>query len=304
MKVVALAGGTGSAKLLRGLSFLGPDLTVVANVGDNIWMNGLYVCPDVDIALYTLAGIADESRGWGIRGDTFHSLAQLKDLGADSWFALGDKDLATHIIRTKLLGSGESLTDVTKSLRKRFHVAPKVFPATDDSVETHVRTTRGLLHLQEFWVHEHGRPVVTGVTYNGSSKARVTDDVARALHAADRIVVCPANPVTSVGPILAIPGFVELLERARARVTALSPMVGSAPFSGPASKLMKGVGLRPDSLGVAERYSSFLDAIIIDSTDGRLAESIAALGVECRLSDTRITSTEDARRLAGELLKA
>jgi LPPG:FO 2-phospho-L-lactate transferase len=303
LKVVALAGGTGSAKLLLGLSDLGPDLTVIANVGDNAWMHGLYVCPDVDIALYTLAGIADEARGWGVKGDTFESLAQLKRLGAETWFALGDRDLATHIRRTELLGHGMSLTEATDDLRNKLHVASRVLPATDDPVETQIRTPRGLLHLQEFWVRERGRPRVTGVTYRGSRRAKPTEDVVHAVQRADRVIVCPANPVTSIGPTLAIPGFIGVLERSGVRSTALSPMLGSAPFSGPALKLMKAVGLRPDSLGVAERYSSFLDAIVIDRSDGRLAAGIQDLGLECRLSDTRISSVGDARRLARELLE-
>ncbi|MFI5404297.1 MAG: 2-phospho-L-lactate transferase [Candidatus Gagatemarchaeaceae archaeon] len=304
MKVVAIAGGTGSAKLIRGLSYLGPDLTVVANVGDNIWMHGLYVCPDVDIALYTLAGIADKSRGWGVEGDTFNSLAGLRALNTESWFALGDRDLATHIVRTALLRSGASLTEVTEKLRRDLHATSRVLPATDDPLETHVRTKKGLLHLQEFWVREGGRPGVTGVEYRGAARSRPSPQVADSIKGADRIVLCPANPVTSIGPILAIPGFPKLLQGARARITALSPMLGSSPFSGPAAKLMKAAGLRPNSLGVAVRYSGFLDAILIDSKDAGLAEEISNQGVQCHLSDIRMAGPEDETRLARAVLRA
>lgn len=303
MKVVALAGGTGSAKLLRGLSHLGSDLTVVANVGDNVWMHGLYICPDIDIAMYTLAGVADRERGWGIEGDTFNALGELQKEGAATWFALGDRDLATHILRTKMLKDGMTLTGATKALSSSLGVRTRILPVTDQAVETHVKTPKGSLHLQEFWVRDKGRPRVLGVQYTGASRSKPTAEVERSVSAADRIVVCPANPVTSIGPMLAVPGFATLLSNARARVSALSPMVGSSPFSGPASKLMKSVGMRSDSAGVAGRYSRFLDAIIIDKIDAGLLLEIEALGVKCHLSDTLMGGAADEKRLAQGLLE-
>lgn len=304
MRVVALAGGTGSAKLLRGLSALDVDLTVVANAGDNIWVHGLYVCPDLDIAMYTLAGLANRSQGWGIEGDTFRALAQLGRIGEPTWFALGDMDIATQIARTRMLCEGLTLTSVTERLRKAFHVAQAILPVTDDPVETRILTRAGSVHLQEFWVRDRGRPAIKGVAYNGTSQARFTREVEKAIKRADRIVLCPANPVTSIGPMLAVPGFSWELSQTKARLTALSPMVGRAPFSGPAAKLMRAVGIRTDSVGVAQTYSEFLDSLVIDRSDEGLAGEIEELGIKCIPLDTLMRDRSDEKRVAKELLKS
>ena len=302
MKVVALAGGTGSAKVLRGLSTLGIDLTAVINVGDNVWMHGLYICPDIDTAIYTLAGVANRTLGWGLEGDTFRTLEQLGRIGESRWFALGDLDIATHLVRTRMLREGKNLTAVTEKLRKAFGVAHQILPLTNDAVETHVVTPSGSVHLQEFWVRERGRPAVKSVTYRGASKSSCTEEVAKAVRQSDRIVVCPANPVSSIGPMLAVPGFTRMLSGAKARVTALSPMVGKVPFSGPAGKLMKAVGMRPDSVGVAQAYYGFLDTLIIDRSDKESADEIESLGIRCVAADTRMANRSDEVRLSKELL--
>jgi LPPG:FO 2-phospho-L-lactate transferase len=304
LRVVALAGGTGSAKLLRGLSALGVDLTVVANIGDNIWVHGLYVCPDLDIAMYTLAGLASRRQGWGIEGDTFRTLSQLGQIGEPTWFALGDMDIATQIVRTKMLREGLTLTSVTEKLRKAFRVAQVILPLTDDPVETRIHTPAGFAHLQEFWVRDRGQPAVMGVAYRGSSKARLTEEVEKVIRVADRIVVCPANPVTSIGPMLAVPGFSRRLSCATARVTALSPMVGRVPFSGPAAKLMKAVGMRPDSVGVAKIYSGFLDSLVLSRSDEGVVGEIEELGIKCIPSNTLMSDRSEEIRVAKELLEA
>jgi LPPG:FO 2-phospho-L-lactate transferase len=304
LKVVALAGGTGSAKLLRGLDKLRIDLTVVANVGDNVWMYGLYVCPDIDIACYTLAGVADRARGWGIQGDSHRSLEQLAKLGTPTWFKLGDMDMATCLFRTRLLREGATLTQATRSICSALGVSRNVIPVTDDPVETRIVTPQGDMHLQEFWVRDGGRPSVTRVWYRGARGAMVTEEVKAALEGADRVVLCPANPVTSIGPMLAVPGFRTGLAGCEAKVVALSPMVGTSPFSGPAGKLMKAVGIRADSLGVAKLYSGFLDSLIISDGDVSLKEDIASLGIDCSLADTRMTAASDELRLAKKVLKA
>jgi LPPG:FO 2-phospho-L-lactate transferase len=304
LKVVALAGGTGSAKLLRGLLRLGVDLTVVANVGDNIWIYGVYVCPDIDIACYSLAGIADAAKGWGIEGDTFEVLRSLEGRGVESWFRLGDRDLATCMQRTEMMRAGATLTDATDSERKSLGLKCRVLPVTDDSVETRIDTSKGDIHLQEFWVKEKGRPRASGVRYKGARNSRVTPQVVSAVSRADRVVICPANPVTSIGPMLAVPGFARLLSQSKARVVALSPMEGSAPFSGPAGKLMKATGTRQDSVGVARFYSTFLDGIIISEGDLGLRRDIKTMGVTCLTSNTRIESPKDELRLAKELMRA
>ena len=302
MKVVALAGGTGSAKLLAGLAKIPVELTVVANVGDNYWVYGTYVCPDVDIACYTLAGIGDRSRGWGIAGDTFSVLGELARLGEETWFKLGDRDMAACLFRTAMLRSGATLTEATRSICRSLGVRASVLPATDSPVETMVSTPGGDLHLQEFWVRDGGRPEVKGVWYRGARRARVSQEVARAVAAADRVVVCPANPVTSVGPVLAIPGMVPLLKRSKARVVALSPMEGRGAFSGPADRLLKAGGVSPDSVGVAGMYAPFLDAMVISERDSGMKAEIERLGVACVPSRTRIEGEADGVRLGEALL--
>lgn len=279
------------------------DLTAVVNVGDNAWMYGVYVCPDIDIATYTLAGVADPERGWGIESDTFRVLGGLSRLGEDTWFRLGDLDLATCLLRTEMLRKGATLTAATDRIRRALRVTSPILPATDGSVETWLSTSRGEMHLQEFWVRERGRPGVEAVAYRGASRSAPTARVKSAIRGADRIVICPANPVTSVGPMLALKGFVNLLAGSRARVVALSPMVGRAPVSGPAGKLLKSVGLRPDSVGVAELYSGFLDAILISDSDSGLRGKIEALGVRSAGTDTLMIDRDAESRLARELLE-
>ena len=304
MKVVALAGGTGSAKLLRGFASLKCDLTVVSNVGDNLWIHGLYVCPDIDIAVYTLAGVSDARRGWGLEADTFTVLGQLGFLGKETWFALGDRDLATHIVRTAAIREGKTLTQATEELSQSLGLKARVLPVTDSPLETRISTPGGEIGLQDFWVRRRGRPRVTGVRYGGAEAASVTAEVKEAIRGADAVVVCPANPITSIGPMLAVGGLTESLASTSARVAALSPMVGRSPFSGPAAKLMKGTGVTPDSLGVVRLYLGFLDAVVIDRRDEGMARRIRDLGVRCRTSDTSLSSPAAEKRLARELLAA
>jgi len=303
MKVVALAGGTGSAKLLRGLSRLPIDLTVLANVGDNIWIYGVYVCPDVDIATYTLAGISSP-RGWGIEGDTFEALRGLSQLGEKTWFRLGDRDLAVCLGRTEMLRRGKSLTEATRRIAKSLGVESPVLPVTDDRLETRIITPAGELHLQEFWVRERGRPKVIGVRYQGARGAEPTREAVAAVSAADRVVICPANPVTSIGPMLAVTGFKQLLRETDARIVVLSPMEGASPFSGPAGKLLKAIGSPPDSYGVARLYSDFGDCVVISEADAALGKKVRALGMECLTTGTRMMGPTDELRLARAMIEA
>ncbi len=304
MNVVALAGGTGSAKLLRGLKALLGHFAVIANIGDNIWMHGLYICPDVDIAMYTLAGIEDRERGWGIAGDTFEVLGELGRLGAETWFKLGDRDLATHVLRTRLLLGGRRLTEITESLAKSLGVKQSILPPSDEHVETHIQTDEGELHLQEFWVKRRAEPKIRGVRYVGADKAAVTSEVKRAIQNADRILFCPGNPVTSLMPIISIDGLRSLLSKSRAKRLALSPMVGRGALSGPAPILMRALRLEPNSLGVAKLYSGILDGIVIHESDGGMASSIERVGLRCTLADTVMDNPHDERRLAKLLIEA
>lgn len=275
----------------------------MVNVGDNAWVYGIYVCPDIDIATYTLAGIADRGRGWGIEGDTFNALGALSRLGTDPWFRLGDLDLATCLVRTEMLRNGATLTAATGKIRRALGVESRILPATDGPEETWLSTSRGEMHLQEFWVRERGRPLVKRVIYRGARRSAPTAKVRSAIRGADRVVICPANPVTSIGPMLALPGFSELLRGSGARMVALSPMVGRGSVSGPAGKLMKSTGVRPDSVGVTALYSDFLDAMLISDGDAALRGRIGALGVKCALTDTMMTDRDAESRLARELLE-
>lgn len=304
MRVVALAGGTGSAKLLRGLASHAPNLTVVANVGDNYWVHGVYVCPDVDIAMYTLAGISDERKGWGIRGDSFAVISQLARLGEEDWFKLGDADFAVSMLRTRLLLTGMTLTEVTLKLCRALKVRPRILPATDSNLETWMVTRTGRMHLQEYWVRDRGRHRVGRLEYRGARIARPTSLVSDAISRADTVLLCPGNPVTSIGPVLAIKGMRRLLSSCKARVVALSPMVGRRPYSGPAGRLMRDLGVRPDSAGVAELYSDFVDELVIDRSDAGLKRQIEEYGVRCSIADTFMGTRSDEKKLASMLLRA
>jgi LPPG:FO 2-phospho-L-lactate transferase len=305
-RVVVLSGGTGSAKFLRGLKKVS-RFTVVANVGDNAWFHGLYVCPDVDTVTYTLAGIADTRRGWGIKGDEFKALAQLKRLGAkDTWFNIGDRDMATHLTRTAMLRAGKSLTDVTSTVARRLGVRGcRILPASDQHVETRIITAeKGEMHLQEFWVKERAGPTPTGVRYVGARGARATDKVAASISSAERIIFAPANPITSIAPILSIGGFRDLIRESKARKLAVSPMVGEGSYSGPAARLMVARGLKPTSEGVACLYRGLIDAIVVDASDRNQANAIKRVGASCHFTSTLMKTREDEVRLAKVAMEA
>jgi LPPG:FO 2-phospho-L-lactate transferase len=305
-RVVALSGGTGSAKFLRGLQKV-TKFTVVANVGDNAWFHGLYVCPDIDIVTYTLAGVADAKRGWGIHGDEFKALGQLKKLGSEgTWFNIGDVDMATHVFRTALMKEGKSLTEVTLTVARRLGVrGVKILPATDERLETHVVTAeKGEMHLQEFWVKEGGRLTAKDVRYVGAKQAHATAEASRSVLSAERIIISPANPMTSVMPILSIGGFRGLMRKSNARKVAISPMVGERAFSGPAAELMAARGIKPSSEGVARLYRGLIDVLIVDETDNVQARAIESTGVSCVRTSTLMKSRDDEVRLAKVAVEA
>ncbi len=298
--ITVLSGGTGSTKLLRGLSRVVPeeDLTVIVNVGDNFEVFSLYVCPDIDTVTYMFAGLLDEVKGWGQRDDTFNALETLSSLGLKTWFKLGDKDLAIHIYRTTLRRAGRSLTEITQSLTASLGVKAKIIPASDSPVETRIITDIGEMHFQEFWVERGAKDRVLGVVYSGADHAAPAPGVIEAIQAAEGVVIAPANPVTSIGPILAIPGVKEALRKTEAKRVAVSPIAGGEPFSGPAGKLLDGIGVEVSSLGVARLYQTILDIIIIDSSDQALKGRIDQLGLETALTDTVMGSPEEEERLA------
>ena len=298
MKVLLLAGGTGSSKLIRGFLSFAEDFSVVANIGDNIWMHGLYVCPDLDIAMYTLAGILDSTKNWGVDHDSFSTLDQLGRLGEQSWFKLGDRDLATHILRTELLKRGLGLTQVTEALASRLGIRQRLLPPTDDHVETHVVTPSGELHLQEFWVRDSGREEVREVRYEGIGRARATSQVISAIMETDRIIFCPANPVTSIMPILGISGIREALSKTDATKIALSPFLGQRPFSGPADKFMRSIGMQATSVSLAQLYKGIVDRIVIDVSDAGMKSDVENLGILCTVAPTALIDHEAQTKIA------
>lgn len=301
--ITVLAGGTGSVKLVRGLARISKDVAVVCNVGDNIWLYGLYICPDIDTVTYGLAGLLDPKKGWGIKGDTFSFVRQMEAMGMPAWFGLGDRDLATHVRRTEMLKRKKSLTEVTGAIAEALGVAAKVLPATDDEVETVISTRKGKMHLQEFWVKNGAKPVVTGVAFKGASNALPTPQVVDAIRNSEMIVIAPANPVSSIGPMLAIPGLRRELERARKKVVAVSPIIGAKPVSGPAAKYMKALRLKVSPAGVAKYYRGVAHALVIDRADSQIAGSIKNLGVEAETAEIMMNGSRGETRLAQHLVR-
>ena len=298
MRVTAIAGGTGAAKLLRGLTACLParDLTVVGNTGDDTEIWGLHVSPDLDTITYALAGRLDVARGWGLAGETFRCLEGMAELGAETWFNLGDRDLATHVHRTRALRAGTTLSAVTAELARRRGVAARILPMSDVPVRTRIRTPDGWLTFQEYFVREKTLVEVLAVEYAGAAAARPAPGVAEALREADLVVVCPSNPITSVGPVLAVPGVVDALAAARGRVVAVSPIVGGAAVSGPAADLMRVRGLPVSPLGVARAYAPWLRRLVIDRRDVANVGALADVGVEAIVADTLMT--DQAREIA------
>ncbi len=304
-RVVALAGGVGGAKLALGLALALPadHLTVVVNVADDFEHHGLYICPDLDTVMYTLAGLADPVKGWGVAGDTTAALEMLGRYGAETWFMLGDRDIATHLVRTLALRAGERLSVVTERLCRALGVGPRVLPVTDDRVSTLVDTQdEGTLAFQEYFVRRRWEPVVTGLRYVGAETASLTDDVRAALAAADLVVLCPSNPVLSIEPMLAVGGLRSRLAAGKAAVVAVSPIVGGAALKGPAAKLMAEMGVEVSPVGVASYYRGLLDGFVFDTQDADHEPRVHALGVKTLVTNTVMRTDEDKRRLASEIL--
>jgi LPPG:FO 2-phospho-L-lactate transferase len=304
--IVALAGGTGAAKLLRGLAQVTDPrrLLIVGNTGDDLDWWGLRVSPDLDSVAYGLAGLLDPARGWGVRDDTFHCLAAMAQLGRETWFRLGDRDLATHLHRTLLLRGGASLTTATRALTDALGVAARLVPMSDDPVRTELRTQGGWLSLEEFFVRERCEPDVLDVAYRGAESARPAPQVLEAIDTAEAVVVCCSNPVTSIGPILAVPGIQDALVRTPAPVVAVSPIVGGQAVSGPAAKLLTARGLDVSPLGVARAYRPWLDALVLDRADAALAPALQRDGVRAVVADALMPDGAAEARLARTVLEA
>jgi LPPG:FO 2-phospho-L-lactate transferase len=306
MKLTALAGGTGAAKLLRGLSrIMDPrDLTVIVNTGDDAEIWGLHISPDLDTVSYTLGGVIDERKGWGLTGETFHALDQIARFGEPVWFNLGDRDLATHLHRTRLLREGRTLTDVARSIAAALGVTATVLPMSDQPVRTRILGPDGWLTFQEYFVREKAQVEARAVEYAGAAASAPAPGVLEAIASADAILVCPSNPITSVGPILAVPGLVQALGATPAIVVAVSPIVGGAAVSGPAGRLMASAGLPVSATGIARAYAAWLDRLVLDEQDRALAGEIQALGVAPFPTPTMMSSRDAEIALARHVLDA
>ncbi|MBA3349080.1 MAG: 2-phospho-L-lactate transferase [Actinobacteria bacterium] len=303
MKVAALAGGVGGAKLLVGLeAALGPNLTAIVNTGDDDRLYGVRVCPDLDIVTYWLAGIADEPRGWGIAGDSFTVVDSLEALGAAAWFRLGDRDLATCIHRTERMAGGAALSSVADEIRRAFGISPQVIPMTDDEVRTRIVSRSGEnLAFQDYFVRRRADVDVARVDFAGVEDAKPAPGVIDAIGAADRVIVCPSNPVVSIAPILALPGVQDALA-AHPSVVAVTPIVRGAPLKGPADRLLKGLGIEVSASGVARLYSGWCDTFVIDVSDSPQAGQTKAAGIEAAVLDTIMSDRAASARLAESLL--
>jgi LPPG:FO 2-phospho-L-lactate transferase len=306
--VVALAGGVGGAKLAEGLQAqVGDGLAVVVNTGDDCRRHGLLVMPDHDTVLYNLAGIEQAAWGWGIEGDTHAVMGQLGTYGEETWFSLGDRDVALHIARTARLDAGERLTEVCLGLQRSLGIAARLLPMADEPVATEVRTADGWLEFQEYFVHRRQEPDVLELRFVGLAEAAPTPEVRDALAGADAIVIAPSNPLVSVGPILGVPGMRELIGTARARgvtVAAVSPIIGGRALKGPADRMLASLGHEASALGVARLYADLADVFVMDTVDADASPAVEALGLRTIVTDTIMTDDASRARLAGEVLEA
>lgn len=304
--IAALAGGVGAAKFLSGLvQCIDPDeLTVISNTGDDLTLWGLYIAPDIDIVLYTLAGIADAGKGWGIAGDTFHTLDMMRRYGLPYWFNLGDRDLATHIYRTEQRRAGKTAVEITDDLRRCLGIRPRVLPMTNDPFETQVLTDQGRLHFQEYLVKRRAADPVRGIIYAHPDTPRPAPGVLEAIHGAQAVILCPSNPLASLGTVLSVEGVREALIGTPAQVAAISPIVGGKTLKGPADRMLSGVGLEPSARQVARLYQDFLDIFVIDHADAAQRDEIAALGPRVVVTDTIMDDAEKKKALAKTVLEA
>jgi LPPG:FO 2-phospho-L-lactate transferase len=305
VRVALLAGGTGGTKLAHGFAQVlpGDDLAVIVNVGDDLELHGLHVSPDVDALLYTLGGLIDTERGWGVRGDTSTAHAMLERYGAPSWFRLGDADLATHIHRTHLMRAGATLTEATAAMASTLGIGARVLPATDDPVRTRVETDAGVLDFQDYFVRLRHEPEVRGVQLAGLETARASASAVEAIAAADLVVIGPSNPVVSIGPILALPELRAAVEASSAVRVAVSPIVAGAALKGPADRMLRSLGHEATALGVAKMYADLVHRFVLDDADADLARDVAALGMEADVLPTVMRREADRAALARAVME-
>ena len=305
MKVTLLAGGTGGAKLAHGFQMALPtgELTVIVNVADDAEHHGLLVCPDLDTIMYTLAGIANREQGWGVAGDTFTAMAQLERYGAETWFRIGDADMATHVRRAHLMAGGASLTDATASMAGSLGVPSHLVPATDDRLRTFLTTDAGELDFQSYFVQRVQKDEVRAVRFDGADAARPSPAALTALAGAELVVIGPSNPIVSIGPILAIPGMREAILASAAPRIGVSGIVAGRALRGPADRMLSSLGYESSAVGVARLYEGLIETFVIDEQDEALAPQIEALGMEVSVQPTVMGNDEDRAGLARALVE-
>jgi len=302
--ICVLSGGTGGAKFVDGLRQVMPaeDITIVVNTGDDLMWWGLYVSPDIDSITFVLSGMLSRERGWGVKGDTFLCLQAMGQLGEPTWFHAGDRDLAVHLLRSRLLAEGKTLSESTAIICGKLGVKARILPMSNSRVETRVDTPVGELSFEEYFVQRWYQDPVKSVRFAGASDAEPAPGVIDAIVSADAVLIAPSNPVTSIGPILAVPGVREALQRARGKIAAISPIVASAPVAGPAGILMAAQGWPCSIAGVAQAYDDFLDVLICDTRDARAAEALRQGGLRVQCTQTIMRSADDKAALAREVL--
>lgn len=304
MNITVLAGGIGAARFLAGLASVVPpeSITAVCNVGDDLTWHGLHVSPDIDSVIYTLAGLEGE-QGWGVRGDTTATLDGLRALGIDEWFGIGDRDLATHLLRTDRLRAGATLSEATAAVAAARGLRARVLPVTDDPHPTVVRTAEGDLAFQEYFVHRRAAVPVQGFVFPGAATARLAPGVIEAIRDADVLVIAPSNPFVSIGPLLEVAGVRDALVTSRARRLAVSPIIGGAAVKGPAAEMMRALGHEVSALGVARLYAGLIDTFILDTVDAALLPDVHALGLEAVAFDTMMIGDEGRARVARAVIE-
>ena len=302
--ICVLSGGTGGAKFVDGLRQIVPpeELTIIVNTGDDLLWWGLYVSPDIDSITYVLSGMLSRERGWGVKGDTFLCLQAMGQLGEPTWFHTGDRDLAMHLLRSRLLAEGKTLSEATKIICDKLAVKARVLPMSNSRVETRVDTPIGELSFEEYFVQRWYQDPVNSVRFAGATEAEPAPGVIDAIVSADAVLIAPSNPITSISTILAVPGVRDALTRAEGKIAAVSPIVGNAPVAGPAGILMQAQGLQCSIAGVAKAYEDFLDVLVCDVRDARVAESVRMSGLRVECTQTIMRSAEDKANLARDVL--
>ena len=301
--ITILAGGTGSIKMVRGFAAHDQEVTVISNVGDNYWLYGMYVCPDIDTIIYGLSGILDEEKGWGVKKDTNNFLRQMEVFGEETWFRVGDRDAATHLIRTNMLKNGKNLSDITTWMCEKFAIESKVIPITDNSVETRITSNDEDLHLQEYWVKHRGKGPIEGIQYIGADKSRPNPAAINAIQDSELVIIAPGNPLTSIGPMLGIKGVRKELSKNRKKVIAVSPIIGNKSFSGPAGKYMEAAGIQVSVFGLAQMYADVCSKLVIDSKDKAQIKQIEAMDLKVYDTKLKMQNKVSEEALASFILK-